>query len=121
MFKHTQTIRRLLQTNCLNVFDHFVGLTLKRVKAERRFSPLKADAPNIQKPKYDLPENQWTIVFIQRMLRMNQNKCLTNFWSMFLTTPSFFMLSFRKGQSIAYLLKNKTNLLDFHKILLPYF
>ena len=29
MFKHTQTICRLLLTNCLSVFDHFMGLTLK--------------------------------------------------------------------------------------------
>ena len=29
--KHTQTIRRLLPTNCLSVFDHFVGLALKRL------------------------------------------------------------------------------------------
>ena len=29
MVKHTQTIRRLLAMNCLSVFDHFVGLTLK--------------------------------------------------------------------------------------------
>ena len=29
MVKRTQTIRRLLPTNCLNVFDHFVGLALK--------------------------------------------------------------------------------------------
>ena len=29
MFKHTQTIRRLLPTNCLSVFDHFVGLALE--------------------------------------------------------------------------------------------
>ena len=28
MVKHTQRIRRLLLTNCLNVFDHFVGLAL---------------------------------------------------------------------------------------------
>ena len=27
--KHTQTIRRLLPTNCLSVFDHFLGLALK--------------------------------------------------------------------------------------------
>ena len=25
MVKHTQTIRRLLPTNCLSVFDHFMG------------------------------------------------------------------------------------------------
>ena len=29
MVKHTQTIRHFLLTNCLGVFDHFVGLTLK--------------------------------------------------------------------------------------------
>ena len=29
MVKHTQTIRRLLPTNCLSVFDHFVRLVLK--------------------------------------------------------------------------------------------
>ena len=29
MVKHTQKICRLLPTNCLSVFDHFAGLTLK--------------------------------------------------------------------------------------------
>ena len=29
MVKHTQTIRRLLPTNCLSVFGHLVGLALK--------------------------------------------------------------------------------------------
>ena len=29
MVKHNQTIRRLLPTNRLSVFDHFVGLALK--------------------------------------------------------------------------------------------
>ena len=29
MVKHAQTIRQLLATNCLSVFDHFVGLALK--------------------------------------------------------------------------------------------
>ena len=32
MIKHTQTIRQLLPTNCLSVFDHFVGLALKGLK-----------------------------------------------------------------------------------------
>ena len=31
MVKHTQTIRQLLPTNCLSVFDHFVRLVLKRL------------------------------------------------------------------------------------------
>ena len=34
MVKHTQTIRRLLQTNCLGVFDHFVGLAHKQLKVD---------------------------------------------------------------------------------------
>ena len=29
MIKHTQTIRWQQPTNCLSVFDHFVGLALK--------------------------------------------------------------------------------------------
>ena len=29
MVKHTQTTRRLLSTNCLKVFDHFVRLALE--------------------------------------------------------------------------------------------
>ena len=29
MVKHTQTNRRLLPTNCLSVFNYFVGLALK--------------------------------------------------------------------------------------------
>ena len=32
MVKHTQTIRRQQSTNCLGVFDHLVGLALKRLK-----------------------------------------------------------------------------------------
>ena len=31
MLRHTQTIRQLLLTNCLSVFEHFVGLVLKRL------------------------------------------------------------------------------------------
>ena len=32
MVKHTQTIRRLLPTNYLSMFGHFVGLALKRLR-----------------------------------------------------------------------------------------
>ena len=31
MVKHTQTIRRQQSTDCLSVFDHFVGLSLERL------------------------------------------------------------------------------------------
>ena len=36
MIKHTQTIRRLLPTNGLSVFDHFVGMALKGLKIQDR-------------------------------------------------------------------------------------
>ena len=32
MVKHAQIIRRMLPTNCLSVFDHYVGLLLKGLK-----------------------------------------------------------------------------------------
>ena len=38
MVKHTQTMCRLLLTNCLSVFDHFVGLVLKGLKSFDRGS-----------------------------------------------------------------------------------
>ena len=34
MVKHTQSIRRLLPTTCLSVFDHFVGLALKGLRLQ---------------------------------------------------------------------------------------
>ena len=34
MVKHTQTIRRLWPTNCLSVFDHFMGSALKGLRAK---------------------------------------------------------------------------------------
>ena len=37
MVKHTQTIRRQQQTNCLSVFDHFVGLALKGLTDDMYF------------------------------------------------------------------------------------
>ena len=40
MVKHTQTICRQQPTNCLNVFDHFVGLVLKGLTAST-IAPVK--------------------------------------------------------------------------------
>ena len=34
MVKHTQTIRWQKPTNCLSVFDHFMGLALKGLKGD---------------------------------------------------------------------------------------
>ena len=38
MVKHTQTIRRKQPTNCLSVFDHFVGLVLKGIRSNKTVS-----------------------------------------------------------------------------------
>ena len=35
MVKHTQTIRQMLPTSCLSLFDHFVGLALKWLKEKK--------------------------------------------------------------------------------------
>ena len=35
MVKYTQTIHLLLKTNCLSVFDHFVGLAFKGLKNDQ--------------------------------------------------------------------------------------
>ena len=40
MVKHTQTVRRQQPRNCLSVFDHFVGLVLKRLKNETKIPKL---------------------------------------------------------------------------------
>ena len=36
MGKHTPTFCRQKPTNCLNVFDHFVGLALKGLRYEKK-------------------------------------------------------------------------------------
>ena len=39
MVKQTQTICQQKTTNCLSVFDHFVGLAFKGLKRQQYFSP----------------------------------------------------------------------------------
>ena len=53
MVKHAQTIRRLLPTNCLSVFDHFVGLALKGLRIQNNYWRLSGDFFNsIPKRRY---------------------------------------------------------------------
>ena len=40
-WSNTQTIRQLLSTNCLSVFDHFIGLALKGLTIELFFIMLQ--------------------------------------------------------------------------------
>ena len=48
MVKHTERIRRLLPTNCLGVFDHFVGLVLKGLKIATNFQWMGFKLSNFQ-------------------------------------------------------------------------
>ena len=47
MAKHTQTIFWLLLTNCLSVFDHFVGFTLKGFNKGDSCSHRRKTSPNV--------------------------------------------------------------------------
>ena len=38
MVKHTQTISRETEMNCLSVFDNFAGLALKALRNAREFA-----------------------------------------------------------------------------------
>ena len=38
MVKYTKTIRRLLLTNCLSIFDHFVRFAFKELKIDLSYS-----------------------------------------------------------------------------------
>ena len=49
MVKQTQTIRRLLKTNCLSLFDYFVGLALERLITVRIYDQFIAETPSYQK------------------------------------------------------------------------
>ena len=46
MVKHNQTILRFLPTNCLSVFDHFLGLALKGLKILVFHSQVKVSYDN---------------------------------------------------------------------------
>ena len=71
MVKHTKTIRRHQPTNCLRVFDHFVELALKWLKAET----------------YLDRSQTYKVVFFakifngfQSLLKKFQLKCVPGFW-----------------------------------------
>ena len=48
MVKHTQTIRRKLPTNCLSVFDHFVGLALKGLRKDTKLSKVRLSMGDVK-------------------------------------------------------------------------
>ena len=64
MVKRTQTIRRLLPTNCLSVFDHFVKLTLKGL--------IGLDV--------DIDTNMQNIAYLGKIMSICNKQHLTNIW-----------------------------------------
>ena len=52
MVKHTETIRRQKPTNCLSVFEHFVGLALKGLTKLRERRALEEWQNNTNKQMF---------------------------------------------------------------------
>ena len=65
MVKHTQMIRRKLTTNCLSVFDHFVGLAVKGLNES--VECLQVTQPQI------LPKKKNEIVFKYFFITFSNN------------------------------------------------
>ena len=64
MVIHTQTIRRLLLTNCLSVFDHFVGLLLKGLMFRHSWSMLCISCSKKDLIKLNLHDmRQWLLSY----------------------------------------------------------
>ena len=73
MVKHTQTICVEQSTNCLSLFDHFVGLALIELKLTRLLPMLHYITPeNIRKPyddrqMYGFVFSPWTNVTLTEL------------------------------------------------------
>ena len=72
MVKNTQIIRRLFPTNCLSVFDHFVGLTLKGLKKTNK---IKSPSSSLIQPT-DLNS-------VTRREKDRLNKISKSFWKIY--------------------------------------
>ena len=89
MVKHTQTILRLLPTNCLSVFDHFVGLALKGLKKPWRstanwsismgnpLNPFLKDVCTLCNAQVFISRNFWSVVYSRCFLKSSWNFKLT--------------------------------------------
>ena len=88
MVEHSQTIRRLLPTNCLNVCDHFVGLALKRLTgaiyilafsslsfSEIRDKPVDTRRPALDRNKMVIKTHE-CLIFFQFSLRIYEDLVL---------------------------------------------
>ena len=67
MVKHTQTIRREKPTNCLSMFDNFVGLALKGLREK---SPILMTLVEYMVSNCKLRHNSKCNLFLLRSLSM---------------------------------------------------
>ena len=59
MVKYAQAIRRLLPLNCLNVFDHFVGLSLTGLTSSRILTTDPLENQYGKMPKQSIKQETW--------------------------------------------------------------
>ena len=76
MVRYTQTIRRLLPTNCLSVFDHFVRLALKGLEnlvvfsfCTKGLTIITSELPEKQPKRIGLPQKDPWFENISSLLR----------------------------------------------------
>ena len=75
MVKHTETIRRQQQTNCLSVFDHFVKLALKgfRLEVHWVFSIKKKNSSKTEIACIDHPADIYLFKVNDRIIKKKWN------------------------------------------------
>ena len=75
MVKHTQTIGRLLATNCLNLFNHFMGLALKGLNHDRNVPKCYVMRKKTQNKKQKtITKTKNTITWILAVIPTSHNK-----------------------------------------------
>ena len=84
--KRTQTICRLLPTNCLSAFDHFVGLALKRLSTFRKLNL-----------KFPATYFQWLCAWLNLLFRSFSQNLLTLSWRRPLSYRNQFIDLLRTG------------------------
>ena len=64
MVKHTQVIRRQQPSNCLSMFDHFVGLAFKGLRNNSMEKPVNFRKIRLPKDNLIVPDSLTKILYI---------------------------------------------------------
>ena len=64
MVKHTQVIRRQQPSNCLSMFDHFVGLAFKGLRNNSMEKPVNLRKIRLPKDNLIVPDSLTKILYI---------------------------------------------------------